>query len=224
MYQIIKPLKILLLIGLLQGCTSVVVDEHKTSVTNSQWQQGEQALVLGRRHSSNYETELSLVSCVADELRSNTPIEVIDELAFINQLYPWFEPRTAPMRLKDMKRLLRNQQIATALQQRNLRYIIWINGNTETTKSSGSIGCAISVGGGGCFGFGSWEKESDYQATIWDLKESKNLGEISADASGTSYMPAVIIPIPLIARVQSNACEAMSQQLTGFFNTGGSDR
>jgi hypothetical protein len=207
---------------LLQGCTSVVVDEHKTGATSSQWQSGEQALVLGRRHSSDYETEPSLVTCVADELRQQTPISVLDEMNFLNDLYPWFEPRTAPMRLKDMQRLLRHDQVADALSKRNLRYIIWINGNTETTKSSGSIGCAVSVGGGGCFGFGSWEKESDYRAAIWDLKERKNLGEVSADASGTSYMPAIIIPIPMIARVQGNACEAMGKQLIGFFNTGDS--
>ena len=208
----------ILLIIALSGCTSVVIDEHKHSEKLSAWQEGEQALVLGRRHSSNYETEPDLVQCVGDIVRSQTQINVIEEPTFLDELYPWFEPRTAPLRVKDMRRLMANGQVAKALQHRQLRYLIWIDGATETTQSAGSIGCAISVGGGGCFGFGSWEKESDYKATVWDLKENKPMGEISADASGTSYMPAVVIPIPIIARVQKNACEAMAKQLVGFFN------
>lgn len=207
------------LLTAISGCTSVVVDEHINTDTVSAWQEGEQALVLGRRHSSSYETEPGLVQCVSKALRNQTPVNVIDENTFLDDMYPWFEPRTAPLRVKDMHRLMNNTEVADAMEKRQLRYVIWIDGATETTDSSGSIGCAISVGGGGCFGFGSWEKESDYKATIWDLKEDKTMGEISADASGTSYMPAVVIPIPIIAQVQKNACQAMAKQLVGFFNS-----
>ena len=43
-------------------------------------------------------------------------------------------------------------------------------------------------------------------------------GTISADANGQSYLPAIIIPIPLLARVESNVCNGMGQQLKSFLN------
>lgn len=205
-------------LALLQGCTSVTIDEYQAtddvSITH-----GEKVVVLGRRHSSDYETEPDLIECIGDILDDNNDvIKVIPENEFMDALYPWFEPRTAPMRVKDMNRLLARQDVAQAINSYDIRYIIWVDGNTETTSSSGSIGCSIGAGGAGCFGFGTWDKESDYEAAIWDYQELENLGQISADASGTSYMPAVVVPIPLIAQVQKNACKAMGLQLRNFLN------
>jgi hypothetical protein len=39
---------------------------------------------------------------------------------------------------------------------------------------------------------------------------------VSADVSGTSYMPAFVVPIPLIARTQSAACSGLARQLSLF--------
>ncbi|MGH1370518.1 MAG: hypothetical protein ACRBBW_00680 [Cellvibrionaceae bacterium] len=202
----------------LQGCTSVTIDEYHASDSVA-ISQGERVVVLGRRHSSDYETEPDLISCIGDVLDDqNDVIEVIPERQFVDALYPWFEPRTAPMRVKDMNRLLTRKDIADTINSYNIRYIIWVDGNTETTSSSGSIGCSIGAGGAGCFGFGTWDKESDYEASVWDYQELENLGQISADASGTSYMPAIVVPIPIIAQVQKNACKAMGMQLRNFLN------
>mgnify|MGYP007055203950 FL=1 len=214
----INLVRLALILLTVQGCTSVTIDEYHASqdvgITH-----GERVVVLGRRHSSDYETEPDLVSCIGDVLDDqNDVIEVIPERQFIDALYPWFEPRTAPMRVKDMNRLLSREDIAKTINSYNIRYIIWVDGNTETTSSSGSIGCSIGAGGAGCFGFGTWDKESDYEASVWDYQELENIGQISADASGTSYMPAIVVPIPIIAQVQKNACKAMGLQLRNFLN------
>jgi len=214
----INLVRLALILLTVQGCTSVTIDEYHASqdvgITH-----GERVVVLGRRHSSDYETEPDLVSCIGDVLDDqNDVIEVIPEREFVDALYPWFEPRTAPMRVKDMNRLLSREDIAKTINSYNIRYIIWVDGNTETTSSSGSIGCSIGAGGAGCFGFGTWDKESDYEASVWDYQELENIGQISADASGTSYMPAIVVPIPIIAQVQKNACKAMGLQLRNFLN------
>jgi len=214
----INLVRLALILLTVQGCTSVTIDEYHASqdvgITH-----GERVVVLGRRHSSDYETEPDLVSCIGDVLDDqNDVIEVIPERQFIDALYPWFEPRTAPMRVKDMNRLLSREDIAKTINSYNIRYIIWVDGKTETTSSSGSIGCSIGAGGAGCFGFGTWDKESDYEASVWDYQELENIGQISADASGTSYMPAIVVPIPIIAQVQKNACKAMGLQLRNFLN------
>ena len=210
---------VLFSLAMLGGCTSITIDEYK-AVDRMEIDEGDHIVVLGRRHSSDYETEPTLISCIGNILRSSGNLQVIPEPLFMDALYPWFEPRTAPMRVKDMNRLLIQEQVGQRIKEYNIRYIVWVDGNTETTNSSGSIGCSIGAGGAGCFGFGTWEKESDYEATVWDYEELENMGQISADASGTSYMPAVIVPIPIIARVQNTACRAMGAQLTNFFYAG----
>jgi hypothetical protein len=207
----------------LQACTTVTIDEYVAEEDAISIESDEAVVVLGRRHSSNYETEPSLIECVADVIddKEGRIISVIDEDDFLDSLYPWFEPRTAPLRIKDINRLLAKTQVAERIQDYKIRYMIWIDGKTETTDSSGSIGCSIGAGGGGCFGFGTWDKESDYEATIWDFEEMEVDGKISADAEGTSYMPAIVVPIPLIARVQNNACKALGAQLRNFLNPAG---
>ena len=80
----------------------------------------------------------------------------------------------------------------------------------------GSITCGIGTGGAGCYGFGSWQDDAKYEATIWDVAKMQSVGKISTDATGTSYMPAVVVPIPLIARVEANACKGLGGQLKQF--------
>lgn len=205
---------LLVAITMLSGCTNVTIDGYSTNDRIANITQGDTIVVLGRRHSSDYETEPSLVSCIGavlDNHSSNT--QIIEEPAFINALYPWFEPRTAPMSLRRLNALMQHPPIAEAMNRYNIRYMIWVDGSTQTTNSTGSIACTVGAGGAGCFGFGTWDKESDYEASIWDFKDRTLLGKVSADASGTSYMPAVVIPIPMIARVQATACQGMGGQL-----------
>ena len=205
---------ILLCLLLCSGCTSVTVDEFKRG--NANLEATDSVVVLGRRHSSDYETEPDLVECIGEEIASGSGIKVIGEREFVDTLYPWFEPRLAPMSIRSLHRTAQRDDVAHILRNYDIHYIIWIDGHTETTNSAGSIGCSVGPGGAGCFGFGTWDKESDYEATIWDFDKGQVVGKISADASGTSYMPAIIVPIPLIARVQNGACEGLGTQLRKF--------
>jgi hypothetical protein len=79
--------------------------------------------------------------------------------------------------------------------------------------------CAIGPGGGGCFGFGTWSSDAKYEATIWDFTENAEVGRISTTATGQSYMPAVVIPIPIIAPVQGTACDGIGDQLLQFLSS-----
>jgi hypothetical protein len=78
------------------------------------------------------------------------------------------------------------------------------------------MSCAAGPGGGGCFGFAWWQNDAKYEASVWDLDGLEDVGTISADVSGTSFMPAIVIPIPLIARTQSKACKGLATQLKLF--------
>ena len=198
------------------GCKSTtVIDEYRQ--TESKIHFGDTVVVLGRRHNSEQETEKDFISCVGKSLASgNSGINVIPEDTFVDSMYPYFEVSTAPMDVKNLDQLVKNPVIAQKLSEFKLRYFIWIDGFTETTDSSGSISCSISPAGGGCFGFATWDDEANYEASVWDFETLDLAGRISAETQGTSYMPAIFIPIPLLARVQSNACSSMANQIKSF--------
>ncbi|WP_218156447.1 hypothetical protein [Pseudoalteromonas denitrificans] len=214
-YIRVKFLPFYLLIS--AGCTTVTIEEVQH--TEATLVEGESVVVIGRRTSNDYETEPELISCIGKVLsKGDNQLNVIPEQTFMDNLYPWFEPRTAPLRVRDLQRLLAYDAVSQKFDDFNVHYIIWIDGNTETTRSSGSITCSLGTGGIGCFGFGTWDKKAEYEASIWDYKNKKLIGKVSSEADGTSYMPAIVIPIPIIAQVQADACKGMAVQLKHFFN------
>ena len=200
------------------GSTTVVDDYRETPVTNLSHE--EAVVVLGRRHGAGQDTEIDFISCVGNELsQGSSALAVIPEKLFVDSMYPYFETSTAPMDVKNLDRLIQNPAIAEKFAEYRLRFFVWIDGSTETVDKKGSMSCAIGPGGGGCFGFASWDDEANYEATIWDFKNLALAGKISTETKGTSYMPAVLIPIPLLARVQSNACKSMADQIHSQIGT-----
>ena len=206
-----------LLVVLLASCTSTTVDEFRQGETGIN--SDESIVILGRRHSSDYETRAEFVDCVGERMTTgNDSISVIPEKEFVDAMFPWFEPRTAPLRTQDLERLMAEPVVAEKMADFGVRYMVWIDGFTETSGRTGTISCTVGPGGAGCFGFGSWEDDSTFDARVWDVASLQNVGTISTDASGQSYLPALVIPIPLIARVEANACVRLADQLKQFVN------
>lgn len=204
---------------LLSGCVTSTVDEM---VFNEPTEGiGDSTVViLGRRHASDYETEPDFIRCVGQHVSSrDRSIEVIGELEFLNALYPWFEPRTAPLRPEDIDKLMSHPPVAAKMKELKTEYMIWIDGSTVRTNSAGSMTCGIGPGGAGCFGFGTWGNDADYEAKIWDFTDRAEVGRLNTTATGQSYMPAVVVPIPIIAPVQGTACDGLGDQLLQFLSS-----
>ena len=201
--------------ALVSGCVTSTVDEmiYNEPVAGI----GDSSVViLGRRHGNDYETEPDFVRCVGEHIASyDNSIAVIGELEFINAVYPWFEPRTAPLHPEDIKRLLKKKPVAEKLEALKIEYMIWLDGSTVRSGGAGSMACSL----GGCFGFGTWAHDANYEATIWDFTDQAAVGHVNTSASGQSYMPAVIIPIPIIAPVQGTACDGIGDQLLEFLSS-----
>jgi len=201
----------------LSSCTITEIDEFRQSATSIG--EDESIVILGRRQSNNYETEESFVGCVANVVSSGqNAINVVDEREFLDAMFPFFEPRTAPMRTGHLEQLLAVDVAAEKMEEFGIEYIVWLDGITQRTDQSGSISCAVGPAGGGCFGFGTWQDDSTFEAEIWDLDTLTSVGSISTEANGQSYMPAVVVPIPLIARVEASACSGLGNQLKQFIN------
>jgi hypothetical protein len=78
------------------------------------------------------------------------------------------------------------------------------------------MSCAASAVGGGCFGLVWWEDDGAYKASVWDLQKGHAAGAVSTDVHGTSMVPAIVLPGPLIARTQTAACKGLAQELRDF--------
>lgn len=203
------------LAGLLAGCVTTTVQEIRSAATGISTT--ESVAVLARHDNASDESEDDFVSCVSGNLtEGKNGIGVMTEAQFVDALFPWFEPRTAPLNTSDLPEIVNQPILADKLSSIGVRYVIWIEGNTQRTSSGGAMTCSVSVTGAGCFGFLSWENDSSYEASIWDIKSGNSVGKVSSDANGTSFMPAVIVPIPFIARVQAGACSSMAEQLKTF--------
>ena len=215
--KLIKLSASLFVVGFLAICTSTTVDEFRQGETGIE--SDESIVILGRRQASDYETRSEFVECVGERMtRGEGAISVVPEQEFIDAMFPWFEPRTAPLRTGDLEQLMAEDVVARKMNEFRIRYIVWVDGRTETSGRTGSISCTVGPAGGGCFGFGTWEDDANFDARVWDVSSLRNVGTINADATGQSYLPALVVPIPLIARVEANACSRLATQLKDFVN------
>jgi hypothetical protein len=197
------------------ACNTVTVIDERKVLNTTDLNDKDSIVLLGRRHSHQHETERDYISCVGANLSDeSTAINVIPEHQFIDAMYPYFEASTAPMDISNLVELVQQPTILEKFSDYHIRYLIWIEGNTETIENTGAITC---VGGpAGCFGFAMWNDEAIYEAKIWDISQLALSGKISTETQGTSYLPAIILPIPLLASVKADACDGMATQLKQF--------
>ncbi len=202
------------MILLLPGCMTARLEEDRQMSTNIAAH--EAVVLLAKPHVEGITAEDEFMDCVGNKMARATGIQVVANDLFVDSMFPWLEPSTAPQRPEGVTRLLAKDVVAERIAQSGVRYLIWIDGVTRQTDSGGSLTCTIGPGGGGCIGFGWWEKESDYQAVVWDINSAKSAGSVSTNVTGTSALVGVLVPLPFIARVQGTACDRLATQLGGF--------
>jgi hypothetical protein len=198
----------------LSGCMTAQLEEDRQQSTAIA--SHEAVVLLAKPHVEGISAEDDFMDCVGDKMARSTGIQVRPNDAFVDSMFPWLEPSTAPQRPEGVTKLLAKDVVADRIAESGVRYIVWIDGGTRQTDSGGSITCTLGPAGGGCIGFGWWEKESDYEATVWDLDTARTAGSVSTNVTGTSALVGVIVPLPFIARVQGTACDRLAGQLGSF--------
>jgi len=211
-------LPILIFISLLiTSCSTTRIDQEVNAAYSIK--DGESIVVLSDSYHTGNKTENDFMDCLNRSLsKKQDQFNIISTTEFQNIFYPWFEPSTAPQNIEDLPKVLGKQIIKDKLDELEIKYLVKVTGETKTNASSGALSCAAGPGGGGCFGFAWWDDTSSYEASVWDLSQEASVGNLSANVSGTSVIPAIVIPIPILARTQSNACEGLTQQIVGFFS------
>ncbi len=205
----------ILITSALSGCVTASIENARDETTGLL--EGESIVVMAKSYHQGNETEADYIRCVEKALgKGSGALRVIPNQQFVDNLFPWFEPRTAPANTKGLAQLMARPGVPAAVRRMGVRYIVWLDGGTERVTQGGSLSCAAGPGGGGCFGFAWWQDDADYEASIWDLDNAAAVGTVTADYSGTSFLPALVVPIPLIARTKSRACGGLAKQLKLF--------
>jgi hypothetical protein len=197
------------------SCMTTRVEETKDSSTGIL--NGESVVIIASSYHTSDPAEDAFIECVIDSVdsgRGKLKVHPASELR--DALFPWLEPRTAPQKIEDLPKLLKRPGISERIDERGIRYLIWIKGDTERTNGGGSLSCAAGPTGGACFGLAWWENMSAYEATVWDLDDGVRSGMVTTSVNGTSVVPALILPMPFIARTRAAACKGMSTQLKNF--------
>lgn len=219
--RFVSPLAVLWASTVLAGCgsTTLVKDFEHTKVGSLT--EDEAVVILSNYKVAAVETDADFIDCVSESLaEDDAPLRVIGQQDFIDGMYPYFEASTAPANVGAVDRLAYDAAARVRMDELNVRYIIWIEGDTQTVDKNGSFSCTIGPGGGGCFGWASWTDRGSYQAKIWDIKTGEETGSFDVDSTGTSHLVGVVLPVPLLASVESEACEAMAQRVTVAVNGG----
>ncbi|MFT4826072.1 MAG: hypothetical protein ACJASY_001099 [Halioglobus sp.] len=214
--RFIKYCSLICVALVLSACTTTSVDEYRAVDKLIALDIEEKFVVLGRQDAGHYITGADFASCVGRKM-AGEELLVVEQSTFVDTMYPWFEPRVAPKSLGRLRRLLREPLLAKQIQDLDIRYMVWLDGQTETVDRAGSMSCSIGPGGAGCFGFTSWDKESTYEAVVWDIQTLKELGRVRVDSQGTSYLVGVLVPVPILSPVQGDACASLGAQLRDFF-------
>ena len=202
---------------LITSCSTTRIDQEVNAAYSIK--DGESIVVLSDSYHTGNKTENDFMDCLNRSLsKKQDQFNIISTTEFQNIFYPWFEPSTAPQNIEDLPKVLGKQIIKDKLDELEIKYLVKVTGETKTNASSGALSCAAGPGGGGCFGFAWWDDTSSYEASVWDLSQETSVGNLSANVSGTSVIPAIVIPIPILARTQSNACEGLTQQIVEFFS------
>ena len=201
---------------MLSGCMTAELQESRNTTTAITAH--EAVVLLAKPHVEGVTAEDEFMDCVGNKMAASGKIRVQPNDAFVDSMFPWFEPSTAPQRPEGVTKLLARDVVAERIAESGVRYLIWVDGATRKTDSGGSLTCSISPAGGGCLGFGWWEKESDYEAVVWDLSTARTAGSVSTNVVGTSALVGVLVPLPFIARVQGAACDRLATQLSSFLH------
>ena len=129
-------LPLLLLTIVLGGCVSSSVEQLRKAPVGV-LKKGETIVVLGRRQNFRHQTEADFTRCVQRTLtRKKLPVKA--EQKFMDEMFPWFQPRMAPRTAEALAKRLQEPVIAERLKQTGTRYIVWLDGITRRGEDGGS--------------------------------------------------------------------------------------
>lgn len=160
----------------------------------------------------------SLHKCLVRQLVAACPeIILVPPVSIRDALFPLMEPSTQPGSEETFLALLARDDVRSRLEKR-MDYLVTFTGGTDA-ETKGGIVCGGGFGAGGCLGFAWINKDTRIRVVIWDLQRPASASHHESRVEGTTWIPAVILPIPLPARTEAEACSDMSRKIVEFIRS-----
>jgi len=160
----------------------------------------------------------SLEKCLARRLAQAYPDgSLVPGGRIRDMLFPLLEPATQPASEADFAALLSRPDVRQRLGKR-LDYLVVFSGGTESEPRGGII-CGAGYGGGGCLGLAWINKDTRIDVVTWALGETVSATHQGSRVEGTTWVPAFILPIPIPALTEAEACRDMSRQIVEFIDS-----
>jgi hypothetical protein len=137
-------------------------------------------------------------------------IPTVEEEAMRHGLYPWLEPSVAPASAPALLDFLGEPALRATLEHMGVRHVVLFSGDTKTDFDKGGILCGGGFGAGGCFGFSWGTRASSFAAMVLDTRTGTTAGDPQSERTANVYMPAFILPIPLIGATEGEACDELA--------------
>lgn len=209
-YSEILPTKellgcILLVFIAVAGCaTSAVRENHEKSKEISRLHKVA-VIPLGKRSDD-------VTDCVKNTLQRICPaLQFYPHEEFVDMLYPWFEPDTAPKSKEDLEALFKNRLVQERIASLDVRYVITISGGTSQSKFEGWMPDYFTLG----TGYQTAERKTDIYATVCDLKEATlPLTTESHRYQTHKYLWWLVFPIYIYPAItETPACNEIGEKL-----------
>jgi hypothetical protein len=149
--------------------------------------------------------------CLGERLQP--ALEVLERDELRHRMYPWLERSVAPSSAAALLDFLGEPALRATLQSIGVRYIVLFSGKTSTDFDKGGMLCGGGFGAGGCFGYSWGTRDSSFHAVVLDIEQGATAGDPQSRRTAGVYMPAFVIPIPLIAATEGEACDELAKQV-----------
>lgn len=197
----------------LGGCTTV---HSRADVRDTAPAASEDGIVLLSNLANDQDFDDDDVdTCLHPVMRKLRPeFRFVPAQQFREQLYPYFSPSTTPHAPEGYRRLLDEPEIRQRIAALAVRYLVILTQHGTAMAWHGGILCGASAGGGGCLGLSWWQRSSELGLAVWDLRSKTNIGAMQARSTGTGFMPAFLLPIPLYTpATEAAVCDELGRRL-----------
>ncbi len=205
------------LFALLQACTTVETANTLTSPVAVAESEGIVLLANATESVENISlvTDDDMEACIVPAMRSaNAHLRLIPARTFRARLYPYFSPSTMPGSLDEFQRMINDAVVHARIDTLRIRFLVLVERAGSANDVKNGIFCGAAMETGACLGLMLWDRRSEFVASVWDLRTQRSLGNVSVNAQGRGYMPALLIPLPVyVPATHNRACQEFGQML-----------
>ena len=160
----------------------------------------------------------SMQGCLQHQLAAASPeSDFFTSGQIRGSLFPYMEPFTQPDTEEAMIEFLLRDEIRQRLIKK-IDYLVTFTGETRK-EDKGGIVCGGGFGAGGCLGLAWRNKNTSVRVVIWNVANPLPLAHHESHVKGTTWVPALLLPVPIPALTEREACHEMSLHIINFIQS-----